>query len=98
MNNQVKNYKVTIFGSQYTLVSDQSESLIHKAAEHIDGLMTAIAHEHQSTDGQKIAILAAVMCAHELLVLKDHHESNQARVNTLVHKIDHDINLLSQLG
>jgi cell division protein ZapA len=59
--------EVQIFGKTYTLVSDQSTEYTHLIASEVDKRMTAVAAEKNLSDTTKIAMMAAMEIADELL-------------------------------
>lgn len=59
--------EVRIFGKTYTLVSDQSTEYAHKIASDVDRRMVAVAVEKNLADTTKIAMMAAMEIADELL-------------------------------
>ena len=59
-----------VCGDQYSLVSDESQEQIYKAAHVIDSLMQEIASKAPGAPLQKVAVLAALQCAITLLKLE----------------------------
>ncbi len=58
---------VDIFGMQYKLVSNSSPHYMKRVAELVDDRMKKVARLHPRLDSQRIAVLAAVQVADELL-------------------------------
>lgn len=71
----VKQYKVTIFGDHYSLMSDESEETILKVASFVDTMMKEIAEKSKLQDGKKVAVLAALKAASLLTTLESERES-----------------------
>ncbi|HVX00800.1 MAG TPA: cell division protein ZapA, partial [Candidatus Babeliaceae bacterium] len=63
MSSAVKKYKLSIFGEAYTIVSDESEEILLKAAKQLDGLMREVSQKSQIADAKRIAVLAALQIA-----------------------------------
>ena len=59
--------EVEIFGKTYTLVSDQSVEYTREIATEVDRRMVAIAAEKNLADITKIAMMAAMEIADELM-------------------------------
>ncbi len=78
--------KVTIFGSTYFLITDQTEDHIHQAASHVDQIMKSL--QHSVEDTSKIAVLTALQLASKLLILEQqqHYAFNEQK--RLMEKID----------
>lgn len=64
---KAQQYKVMIFGDQYSLLSDESQEHMNIAASLVDNLMKEIAGKATSADTKKIAILTALQIASKLL-------------------------------
>lgn len=58
---------VEIFGKTYTLVSDQSDDYAREVAREVDRRMAQIATEKNLADTTKIAMMAAMEIADELM-------------------------------
>lgn len=57
---EIKKYVLTILDEQYSIVSDESETLVLKAAAKVDSLMREVVEKAPSLDKRKVAILAAL--------------------------------------
>lgn len=64
MNAEVKNIKVTIFGTQYSLKSDEEAKEITESAAFLDAMMQEIAQKHSISNVATIAILVALQVMH----------------------------------
>ncbi len=84
----VKQYKVTIFGDHYSLMSDEPEEAILKAASFVDTTMKDIAEKSKLQDGKKVAVLAALRAASSLNVLEIERESALRRYQKLNDLLD----------
>ena len=62
-----KSYKVVIGGEEYNLVSDEGEARIALSAQVVDGAIQALSAQAPKLDKRKIAVLAALQIASELL-------------------------------
>ncbi|MBM17702.1 MAG: cell division protein ZapA [Epsilonproteobacteria bacterium] len=82
MSKELKKYKARIFGELYPIVSDEDESLILDVVHKVDTLMKDIASKYESADTKKIAVLAALKAAEELVTIQEmmqqeRHQSNK---------------------
>jgi len=68
-----KTLEVTIFGDQYTLVSDESDEHISHSARLINQIMHSI-KQAGVNDGKKIAILASLQLASKVLKMEEERE------------------------
>lgn len=73
-------YKVSIFGDQYTLKTDESGDLIVKAAALVDSTMKEIACASK-LDAKSTAVLAALRIAHQMMSADQYQASNEALIN-----------------
>lgn len=71
MMSDKKGYKVRIFGDQYALVGDESYELVERSALLVDSLMNEIAQQSSVRDHKRIAVLAALRIASELVRAQD---------------------------
>lgn len=67
MNTNTKNYKVVIDGEKYTLVSDEGEVSVLKAAALVDEIMVTLSSQLEHVDKRKIAVLTALQLASKYL-------------------------------
>ncbi|HLZ92511.1 MAG TPA: cell division protein ZapA [Candidatus Acidoferrum sp.] len=69
--------KVQIFGQTYTIRGELEERYVQKLAAYVDEKMSAIADVTSTVDTQKVAVLAALAIADELLTIrKDRDEED----------------------
>jgi cell division protein ZapA len=61
---------VEIMGEEYTIKGSGLPRSMEQAARHLDGLMRSLAEKDPSLSGYRLAILAAINLAEELLKLK----------------------------
>lgn len=86
----VKQYKVTIFGDHYSLMSDESEETVLKAAAFVDKTMNEIAEKSKLQDVKKVAILAALRSASLLTALESERDTAQRHYQKLNDLIDQE--------
>ena len=79
--------QVEIFGKTYTLVSDQPEEYARRIAEDVDRRMTAIAAERNLADTTKIAMMAAMEIADELMRTREKGSAAVAAANNVGEKL-----------
>ncbi len=63
LKNNLKKYKIAIYGSNYTIVSDEPQDIINEAAKLVDAHMRDTAASSQIHDPKSLAILAALNSA-----------------------------------
>ena len=73
-------YKVSIFGDQYTVKTDESSDLIEKAATMVDSTMKEIAGASK-LDTKSIAVLAALRIAHQIVSADQSHVNAEGLIN-----------------
>jgi cell division protein ZapA (FtsZ GTPase activity inhibitor) len=93
--NEKKNYKVQIFEEHYVLSSDESETLVLKAAEMVDACMKEISHQSTITDSKKIAVLSALRIAEKLLNFEREYGKEEQKKLALKNYIEQELSLLS---
>jgi cell division protein ZapA (FtsZ GTPase activity inhibitor) len=80
-------YKVSIFGDQYLLKSDEPGDQITKAAEMVDLLMREIVGTTK-LETKQVAVLAALQLAHRILAMENMQREQQSQ---LVAAIDQEL-------
>ena len=88
MTNEKKRYKVTIFGQEYTLISNEHEEQVLQAARLVDEVMQEIAGKSVAIDQQKVAVLAALHMANSVVQAKVTAAQQVQRHQALVASID----------
>ena len=94
MSTQCKQYKVSIFGKEYTLRSDDSVELVSTVAQMVDTHMHAISHTTGSKDVSLIAVLTAIKLAHMLQSIELEAANHYYHQDSLVNKIDQTLHML----
>ena len=89
--NEKKSYKIKIFEDHYTLVSDESESHVTRAADMVDSLMKEVSIKANSTDPKKIAVLSALRIADKLLNLERIYNDEQLKKVALIDLIEQEL-------
>lgn len=85
---QTKQYKITILDNEYSLMSDESEVHVQGTVQKVDALMKEIREKSRLTDQTKVAVLAALQIASELLHLQQEQISSQQSCELLIEKIE----------
>ena len=93
--NEKKSYKVQIFEEHYVLSSDESESLVSKAAEIVDTCMKEVSRQSSITDSKKIAVLSALRIAERLLHFERECDKEEQKKLALKNYIDQELTLLN---
>jgi cell division protein ZapA (FtsZ GTPase activity inhibitor) len=76
-------YKISIFGDQYTIKTDESHDLIIQAAALVDSVMKEIACASKF-DTKSIAVLAALRIAHQMLSAGQCNAHNNEALMSLI--------------
>lgn len=91
MDVQTKSCKVTIFGDEYTLVSNESEAHIIESAKLINTFMQEIASKSKSSDAKRVAVLAALRIASQVLQMEAQQEQKEQHMKSLVQELDAEL-------
>ncbi len=83
MSNKVK---VTIFGSSYFLITDQTENHLQMAASHVDQIMKSL--QYSVDEPSKIAVLTALQLASKLLLLEEQQDNAFQAQKRLMEKLN----------
>ena len=71
--------EVIIFGRGYSLCTDESPDYTRKVSDLVDRKMSEIAAEHDLTDPAKVAIVAAMDIADQVLKLREQRRTGEER-------------------
>lgn len=93
MNTEKKQYKVSIFGENYVLVSDEASDTFFKSVEYVDSLMKEISEKSRLTDVKKLAVLVALQAASSMFAQERNVEKANDSVASLIHQIDKELKL-----
>ena len=83
--------KVNIFGTEYSLVSDDDEQYVYRIAKTVDEKMREIDRSHSLKSPTKVAILAALNFAEELFQERIYREKLLNQVNEEARKMNHSL-------
>lgn len=95
MTSEAKHIKIQILDEEYSLISDESSEDIIKAAHHVDLLMKGILEQTRLNDHKKIAILASLQIANELLKVKEKLQDTQEKESGLIEQIEQQLHSCS---
>jgi len=90
MKNMQEACKVSIFGEQYTIVSDEQIDRIVKAAQLVDAMMHEGAQAGAS-DIKRLAVLVALKCANMALCKEEDNELILKCMHEMSNTIDHEL-------
>jgi cell division protein ZapA len=82
--------KLLIFGDHYSVVSDESQSQLAHAASKVDSLMQEISAKFPHIEEKRIAVLAALQLASQIIALESQIEHTSLRHKELVDRIEHE--------
>ncbi len=91
MDKKTRNCKVTIFGDCYPLVTTEPEEHIVKAAHLVDTYMHDIATKSTTLDEKKIAVLAALRIANQVVMLEHEKDQGKHKEKQLIEAIDQEL-------
>jgi len=72
--------EVEVFGQAYVLQGDAEESYFHELAGYVDGQMHTLAKQMKTGTPTKLAILAAINIADQLLQLERRRQAGEAEL------------------
>ena len=78
---------VEIFGSSYHVRGEKDPELLQDLASHVDSKMREIAQQVSTVDTAKIAILAALNIADELLQCRKQQEGERVEIQSKVTRL-----------
>jgi cell division protein ZapA len=79
---------VEIFGKVYTVRGDKDPEYVRRVAEFVDRKMREIAQVTDTVSTSRIAILASLNIADELMTLLEDSEELKSRMNKLTQQIE----------
>lgn len=88
MSENRKPYKVIIAGEVYSLVSDEIEESVMRAARLVDERVVRVLPSMPSRDLKKATVLVALQLASELLARENQKDEYSRRVQELVRKVE----------
>ncbi|MGD9486893.1 MAG: cell division protein ZapA [Calditrichaceae bacterium] len=83
--------RVNIFGSEYTLVSDNDENYVYKIAQYVDEKMRETDRSQTLKSPIKVAILAALNLADELFQERLYREKLLDQLNEEARKMNRSL-------
>ena len=88
MMDGLKKYKVTVLDESYSLLSDESEDHVKKAACIVDNIIKEIVTNSSSSDIKKIAILTAIKLASSMINMNTRTEQSVQNIEKLIALIE----------
>lgn len=79
---------VEIFGKVYTVRGDKDPEYVRRVAEFVDRKMREISQVTETVSTSRIAILASLNIADELISLLEESEQLKSRMNELTQRIE----------
>ena len=79
---------VEIFGKVYTVRGDKDPDYVRRVAEFVDRKMREIAQVTDTISTSRIAILASLNIADELMTMLEESEELKARMKKLTQKVE----------
>lgn len=88
MVEQIKKYKISVYGESYTVISDEPEEHILKSANLVDCCMKEICQSRPQTQVSRIAVLVAMQMASKMLESVKKLDYQKKEFDKLIQKID----------
>ena len=86
-----RNLKVTIYGKEYPIVTDEDEQIVHRAAQIVDMLLKKVAEKSSTGVDSRAVILVALQVATDLAKQLSFIEKIESRTTALSALLDKDI-------
>lgn len=83
-----KNFKVSIFGEVYSLMSNESDQHLLEASRRVDHMMKEIAEMTGIQDAKRLAVLVALRLASSMLFAEVAAQKHVQYYQKIAHKID----------
>jgi cell division protein ZapA len=92
MNSISKPLNVTLLDKEYLLAcTDEERDLLHRAIELLNVKMRDVKASGKVIGSERIAVMAALHIAHDLLQYKDRNESYTSSVDNLIRRLQSKI-------
>lgn len=95
MSGDLNHYTVTIFGSSYTIVSDESLESVLKAASLVDSMMQDVARKNPLLSIHIVAVLVALQISHQQQKMEQENREKDVLCKTLITMADQGLLLCS---
>ena len=87
-----KPINVTLLDKEYLIAcSDEERDILHRAIELVNQKMREVKASGKVIGSERIAVMAALHIAHELLQYKDRNESYTSSVDNLIRRLQSKI-------
>lgn len=83
--------KVTIFGSEYVLSSEESEEYTSEISNFVDEKMNQIAGAENTVDTTRIALMAAFDIADQIVRKNNRHQKDRIRIDEALRRLEQQI-------
>lgn len=96
MSDNIKKYKVSIFGESYNIISDEPEEQVFAVAQQVDYCMKDISNRSSSQDAKRIAVLTALQFASKHVFSTSKIDSYEKAAEKLIDVIDVSLSEMSE--
>lgn len=93
---EAKSLKLRIFDKEYTIVSDESEERVKQTAYLVDSLMREIVEHAKKLPEERVAVLAALRLASQLLAIESKEKQATAQAESLNALLDRELAIVSR--
>jgi cell division protein ZapA len=83
-----KKLTITIFGKNYSIVTDENEAVVYNAAQIVDQMMQTIVNGAELKDYTKVAVLVALQCAVDGIKQKESASRYKIKTGELAEKLE----------
>ena len=92
MSSTSKPINVTLLDKEYLIAcTDEERDLLHRAIELLNAKMRDVKASGKVIGSERIAVMAALHIAHDLLQYKDRNESYTSNVDDLIRRLQNKI-------
>lgn len=88
---EAKSLKLRIFDKEYTIVSDESEERVKQTAYLVDSLMREIVEHAKKLPEERVAVLAALRLASQLLAIESKEKQATVKAESLNALLDREL-------
>lgn len=96
VSDNIKKYKVSIFGETYSIISDEPEEQVFAVAQQVDYCMKDICNRSSIQDAKKIAVLTALQFASKNIFSISKVDSYEKMAEKLIDVIDETLLEMSE--
>jgi cell division protein ZapA (FtsZ GTPase activity inhibitor) len=89
--NEKRILKLSIFNKEYVIMTDEKDEHIYSAARILDDMLRNIANNVNFTNEGKIAVLAALQLATDIVKQKEKKEASESKLSNLIDLLESNV-------